>query len=302
MSSGESIAVLWQRLESWAGENAPEMLKELNPGANDVDIDALEKAFGYPLPVTYRDSLKTHNGESDGWPNRVFADMGAYHSAESALNDYNMYLSIGSQGTEFDESEIAEQIEDDIITVEGPVRPHTFSPDWLPIMNCNGDVFWALDFAPADGGQKGQIIQVDLEGCYWAVVAPDFGTFFQQYVAGLEAGDYEVQEGLATKAPVDALELARDRLIEEAFENSIAKDELDRKEAGELVYVVGYRSGKVKGDRCDLLIKGGEAQLRGSLRGSNFNQLLRVTISVGKRRAFGLLAPIHDIVEWEFVE
>ena len=133
-------------------------------------------------------------------------------------------------------------------------------------------------------------------------MAPDFETFFQQYVSGLEAGDYEVQEGLATKDPVDALELARERLIEEAFEKSIAKDELAKKEPGELVYIVGYRSGTVKGDRCKLLIQGGEIQLRGSLRGSNFNQLLRVTISVGERRAFGLLAPIHDIVEWEFVE
>jgi len=302
MSNGESIAVLWQRLESWASENAPEMLKELNVGANDADIEALEKAFGHPLPASYRDSLKVHDGESDGWPSRVFADMGAYYSAVSALKDYNMYVSIGSHGTEFDESEVAEQIQNDVITVEGPVRPQTFSTDWLPIMNCNGDVFWALDFAPADGGHKGQIIQVDLECCYWAVVAPDFETFFRQYVSSLEAGDYEIQEGLATKEPVDALELARERLIEEAFEKSIAKDQLEKKDAGELVYVVGYRSGKVKGDRCCLLIKGGETQLRGLLRGSNFNQLLRVTISVGKRRAFGLLAPIHDIVEWEFVE
>ena len=302
MSNRESIAALWQRLESWAGEDAPEMLKELKPGAYDVDIDALEKAFGHPLPKSYRDSLKVHDGESDGWPNRVFADMGAYHSAEAALNDYNMYLSIGTHGTEFDESELAEHIENDIITVEGPVRPRTFSRDWLPIMNCNGDVFWALDYAPADGGQKGQVIQVDLECCYWAVVAPDFETFLRQYVSGLESGDYEIQEGLATKDPVDALELARDRLIEEAFEKSIAKDQLEKKDAGELVYVVGYRSGKVKGDRCDLMIKGGEILLRGSLRGSNFNQLLRVTIGVGTRRAFGLLAPIHDIVEWEFVE
>lgn len=302
MISDESIAALWQRLESWAGENAPEMLTELNHGAKDVDIEALEKAFGYPLPATYRASLKIHDGESDGWPSRIFADMGAYHSAESALNDYNMYLSLGSKGTKFDESEIIEQMESDIITVEGPVRPCTFSSGWLPILNCNGDVFWALDYAPAAGGQKGQVIQVDLEGCYWSVVAPDFETFFQQYVSGLEAGSYEIQNGLATKDPVDALELARDRLIEEAFDRSVSKGELAKKVPGELVYVVGYRSGRVRGDRCNLLIKGGQVQLRGSLRGSNFNQLLRVTISVQKRRALGVLAPIHDIVEWESVE
>ncbi len=298
MSSEASVAELWRRLESWAGENAPAMLRDLNPGADDAEIDALEKAFGHPLPAAYRDSLKTHNGESDGWPNRVFADMGAYHSTESALNDYNMCLKPRSRSDEIDESEVAELINEDVITVEGPVRPLSFSPDWLPIMNCNGDVFWALDYGPAEGGQKGQVIEVDLENCYWAVVSSNFETFFREYVSALEANEYEVQEGLPTRNPRDARDLA----IDEALANSISRDELESKAPGEIVRIVGCRSGRVRGDRCDMAINGGEVQLRGSLRGSNFNQVLRVTVRVGKSRVFGLLAPVHDIVEWEFVE
>jgi cell wall assembly regulator SMI1 len=298
MNSGQSVAALWQRLESWAGENAPEMLRDLNPGADEKDISGLEEAFGHSLPASYRDSLMVHNGESDGWPSRVFADMGAYHSAESALHDYNMSLKICSQFTEFDESEIAEQIEGEFITVEGPVRPLTFSPDWLPILNSNGDVFWALDFAPDDGGVKGQVIQIYPEGCYWAVVAPDFATFFENYVSDLEKGEYEVQEGIATRDPVDAAELARDRL----FANSISKDQLEQKAAGELVNVVGICSGTGKNDRCVVIINGGEVRLRGSVQGLKLNQMLRATIKIGKPRAFGLLAPAYTLVEWEVVE
>ena len=55
-SNGRSIAELWQRLDAWASENAPEMLKHLNPGANDSAIDALEEAFGHPLPSSYREA------------------------------------------------------------------------------------------------------------------------------------------------------------------------------------------------------------------------------------------------------
>lgn len=298
MSGQKSVALLWQRLESWASENAPEMLKDLNPGANDTDIDALEETFGHTLPRSYRDSLKAHDGESDGWPNRIFADLGAYHSIEAALNDRKMYLDAAGQVPEFDEAERAEQIADDIITVEGPVQPLTFCADWLPIMNCNGDVFWALDFAPADGGRRGQIIQVDLESCYWSVLAPDFETFFEQYVSALESGDYIVQEGLPTKEPRDARELA----IDEAMVNSITRDELETLEPGTIIQIIGCRTGKARGDRCDMAISGGEVQLRGLLGVSNFNQILRVTVRVGKSRAFGLLAPTHDIVEWEPVE
>ena len=298
MSNGHSIATLWQRLEAWASENAPEMLRDLNPGADDAAIDALENAFGHPLPSSYRESLRIHNGESDGWPNRVFADMGAYHSVDSAINDRDMYLKISTEGTEFDESEIAEQIENDIITVDGPVRPLTYSPGWLPIMNCNGDVFWALDFAPSEGGQNGQIIQVDLERCYWAVVGPDFGTFLEQYVSGLESGDYDVQGGLPTKDPRSDGELA----VDSALADSISLAELEKLEPGAVVSIVGVRSGRARDDRCDLAINGGDVQLRGSLSGAKFNKVLRVTVRVGRPRGFGFLAPIHDILEWEVVD
>ena len=49
----------------------------------------------------------------------------------------------------------------------------------------------------------------------------------------------------------------------------------------------------------ELQIRGGVVQLRGSLRGSTFNQVLRVAVITGKRRGLGLLDPIHDIVSWE---
>ncbi len=298
MSSETSVAVLWQRLESWASENAPEMLRDLNPGANDADIDALEETFGHNLPRCYRGSLKSHNGESDGWPSRVFANLGAYHSTEAAINDYKTYLSVADQAPEFDEAEIAEQVADGIITVDGPVQPLTFCSDWLPIMNCNGDVFWALDFAPANGGQKGQIIQVDLECCYWAVVAPDFETFLEQYVASLEAGDYKVQDGLPTKDPRSESEL----VIDDALASSMTRDELEKMKAGEIVQLIGCRTGRVRDNRSVMAITGGAIDLHGSLKGVSPGQVIKVTVRVGKPRAFGLLAPIHEIVEWGVVE
>ena len=70
------ISDLWARLEAWGAEHAPKMLEDLNPGASDDDIAEVERVVGRPLPDTFRASLKTHNGENDGWPSKVFADMG----------------------------------------------------------------------------------------------------------------------------------------------------------------------------------------------------------------------------------
>lgn len=298
-----SIEELWKRLEAWGQGHAPKMLEDLNPGAPAQEIAALEQTIGRSLPEDFRQSLGVHDGESDGWPSKVFADQGAYLSCSAIAENWSMRQQVAAQGgQEFSDEEIAEQISSDIITVEGPVRPRTFDAAWIPIMDCNGDVFWALDFAPAEGGAEGQVIQVDLEGTYWRVVATSFESFLTDYVAALEAGSYEIDAGLPTQEPSDPEADRRAEAVHDAFLNSLDTRQLSKQPPGSEVEIVGYRDGVVRGDRCSLQIAGGTVRLRGSLRGSNFNQILRVRIRVGRRRAIGLLGPIHEIVSWEFVD
>lgn len=193
-------AELWERLEAWGKEHAPKMLEDLNPGASPEDLAALESALGRELPGSFRESLSIHDGESDGWPNKVFADLGAYHPSAAIVEQWRMRQQVAEQiGEHFSDAERAEQIADGIISVTGAVQPAFFHRDWIPIMDCNGDVFWAIDFAPSDGGELGQIIRVDLESCDWRVIAPSFEAFFAAYVASLEAGDYPIVEGLPSK-------------------------------------------------------------------------------------------------------
>jgi len=298
-----SIVELWQQLESWAGEHAPAMLEDLNPGAADEQLAALEETLGLRLPEDFKTSLSVHDGENDGWPSRVFADMGAYLPAERIVEHVQMHQQVARQiGIEFSDEERAEQMEEGIITVDGPVKPSFFEPGWVPILDCNGDVFWALDFSPAEGGVKGQVIRVDLECTEWSVVAPDFRRFLSDYVEALVSGGYELDDGIATKYPSDVQEDRRAEAQREAFEGAPDVRALDGLPAGDKTEIVGYRHGSVTGDRCELQISRGIVQLRGSLRGSTFNQMLRVKIRVGKRRAFGLLEGIHDILSWELLD
>lgn len=298
-----TIDDLWKRLEAWAGANAPEMLKDLNPGADAEALERLASALGRELPAAYLASLRIHNGENDGWPNLVFADLGAYLPAERVVEHWQMHQQIASQvGIDLSDDECRQQIEDGIIVVDGPVQPRTFDPAWVPIMDCNGDVFWALDFAPAAGGMPGQVIQVDLEGCEWKLIATSFDEFLANYVAALEAGDYAVEDGRATRDPAGPEAAGRIAVRQQALESAPAADDIGQLPAGARVDIVGVRTGRVKGDRCLLAIRGGAVRLRGSLRGANFNQPLKVTIRIGARRGFGLLGPVHEILDWAFVE
>ena len=200
MTGTTDIDELWARLEAWGAENAPNMLEDLSPGASDDAIAELQTAIGQELPASFLQSLKAHDGESDGWPSKVFADMGAYLGSSRIVETWQMRLQIaGELGDDVSDEDRAELIRDGIIFVNGPVRPDDFNAGWIPIMDCNGDVFWALDFAPAEGGVPGQLIQVDLEGCDWKVIANTFEEFFVAYVAAVEAGEFPVHEGLPTK-------------------------------------------------------------------------------------------------------
>ena len=200
MTGTAKIESLWARLETWGRENAPNMLEDLNPGASDEALGELQTALGRELPESFLQCLRVHNGESDGWPFKVFADMGAYLPCSQIVENWQMRVQIAGQvDDDFSDEERAEQIRDGIIFIDGPVRPSVFNAGWVPIMDCNGDVFWALDFAPAEGGVPGQVIQVDLEGCDWKVIATSFEEFFAAYVAAIEADEYPVREGLPTK-------------------------------------------------------------------------------------------------------
>lgn len=199
------IAESWEKIVGWGNRNAPEMLEDLNPGASEEQITALEAELGQPIPTDFRKSLLIHNGESDGWPCKVFADYGAYLGTESILENWKQRKQIAADiedyGDEMPDQE--QQIRDGIIIVEGPVRPKLFLSEWIPIMDSNGDVFWALDMNPAEGGTPGQIIEVDLEGCSWIVVTDSFGSFIRNYAKELEAGAYRVVDGQPTKEEDD---------------------------------------------------------------------------------------------------
>ena len=197
------IQELWRRLEAWGSINAPAMLEDLNPGAGENELLSLQEGLGIDLPRDFIDSLKVHNGENDGWPCKVFADRGAYLSTEGILEIWTLLQKIASEMTAYtDQMDVEEQIREGIVRVEGPVKPVDFSPKWVPILDCNGDVFWAIDFDPSDGGVVGQIVEVYWEGNSWKVIADSFKDLLSTYVLSLEANEYRIINGQPTQESV----------------------------------------------------------------------------------------------------
>jgi cell wall assembly regulator SMI1 len=193
----EAIPAAWIRIVAWAKKKAPAMLQELADGASEGEIAALEATLGRSLPPSLKSLLKLHNGETPGWPH-AFGPYGDFHSTEAIAKAWKERGEIAKE-MDTDRPDPAQLLRDGIIHVEGPVRLDNFRREWIPIMDFNGDIFWALDFAPAAGGTPGQVIEIDWEACSSKVIAPSFDAFLEGYAAALEAGEFPLVEGIPSR-------------------------------------------------------------------------------------------------------
>lgn len=86
---------VWGRLETWAQENAPEILAVLNPGAADATLAELQRKLGLGLPEELGASLRRHEGQRFAEP---FLFGGGYLlDAADIAEEWNLSLEL-SQG------------------------------------------------------------------------------------------------------------------------------------------------------------------------------------------------------------
>ena len=139
-------------------KNNPTDLKALNPPATTKDLDILTKTLPHPnrFPNSYIEFLKLHNGANDhgrkGWDIIFYITSWQPMSCQDIVNLH--------------ETLIAEEVEfpdhDQPKGVGGKgVRSTWYDRLWIPIMEDSSGNYLCLDFNPAAGGKKGQVITYD---------------------------------------------------------------------------------------------------------------------------------------------
>ena len=144
-ATAEALAV-WVEVRAWLAEARPDLAAELRTGAGD---EALAELAALGLPESWRAWWHHNDGAGpvlfDGWswlPVRGVVD--------SVLSEYEALI------------EMAVQLENEAPpTAVGPVRPVWGHRDWVPFAVDYSGRFLCVDLAPADGGQRGQVILVD---------------------------------------------------------------------------------------------------------------------------------------------
>ncbi len=195
------------QIKAWLQAHAPATLAQLNPGASISDLEQLEQGLGMPLPESLKQFLMQHDGDDALGCDAFWGDFNVMLSCQQILQQYHLDQEIGQQLYDPSMETIEfwrDRIQGRIIFVKGAVKPLMLHPGWIPLTNMNGDVIRYLDYDPAPGGIKGQIIEVDPENCSYQVIADSFEDLLRRYRLALEAGEYRVDtEGYIERIDID---------------------------------------------------------------------------------------------------
>jgi cell wall assembly regulator SMI1 len=199
MNEEQRVKELWQRLETWLGQNLPEALKNLRPPATDEEIAAAESIISLKFPEAFKASLKIHDGEYEDFEPGALADSHWLLPLEVALEFWQRYGIEDETPESLDAWKLS--VENNYCFIKGAVKLVNISTKRLQITWMNGDVNRFIDFDPPDGGNIGQIIEIDVECGFYKVLAPSFLAFLEEYLSKLESGFYEIDDGRICTAP-----------------------------------------------------------------------------------------------------
>lgn len=154
-------------LETWIAfhkQMGVDLKALLLPGASDAEIDEVERSIGFALPAELKNLYRIANGQVDllnkpeliskiGGGKRVAAMFGHFRflTLQEALAEHRERLSMHEEDDMFEPWGLRP---------EDPIAPVDWIPTWFGFAAADAGNGYAVDIAPPEGGDVGQIIQV----------------------------------------------------------------------------------------------------------------------------------------------
>ncbi|MCA9794283.1 MAG: SMI1/KNR4 family protein, partial [Candidatus Eremiobacteraeota bacterium] len=156
---------LWNRLL----ENSASERLQLRPGAASAEIEYMESGFGFAFPPTVRDFFSLQQGQAET-ASQPLLGLWWTLSFEESLECWTRMGNLASG-----QSVAREQLE-----CSGPLQPALGLRGWIPMARHGISRLLCFDLEPAEGGLKGQLIEVDLGGLTRRLVAPSLEEFLEE--------------------------------------------------------------------------------------------------------------------------
>lgn len=182
----------WSQIIAWFEGQQPEVVNQLNAPATDADLAAAEAALGTNLPEDFKHLYRIADGSDVDIPS-VFENGHWFMPLMQIIEHANITRQFLEGRPDEDFAFWRSQVEEGMLLIRGPVKPHTFSASWIPFTSSNGDVNRYVDLDPAPGGTAGQVIEVDAESAMYSVIADNLAGFLSAHAAHLQAGDFRIE-------------------------------------------------------------------------------------------------------------
>ena len=178
---------IWNRIETWLGAHAPEVLNGLNPPATRAQITEAEATLGVRFPKDVVDTFLIHDGQSSRGP---WALEGCeFLSLKRIVDEWTVWKELLDSG----------EFEDNKSASDGHTVTDWWNAEWIPVTWDGAGDHHCLDLSPGPLGNDGQIIMMWHDDDQRGVVAPSYREWLERFVSDLEGGRYEFKDGYLEK-------------------------------------------------------------------------------------------------------
>jgi cell wall assembly regulator SMI1 len=179
---------LWQRIESWLKQNAPDQFSALQPGASDADIKKAEEALSCELPGDVKESYRIHDG--------IRAGVGPLVAGWRLLS----LATIVKEWQALTDASADETLDDDLEELSDPqIKSSWWNPLWIPVASNSSGDFICVDLDPQPIGNSGQVISFLHADPARKLLARDLKSWLDEFAGDLEAGKYKLEDEWLTK-------------------------------------------------------------------------------------------------------
>ena len=178
---------LWQEIQQSLLVIAPSIGESFQKPAEESQIKALEDAVAQPLPESFKEYLRTFNGQAQSDSPHYFMGYNLLLPTDEIIETYQMLVE------DFEGESIADELN------PNKIQPILWDKGWVPFTDFEATTRICIDLNPAANGVKGQVIMlypgIDCQSDE-VILANSFEEFTQKIWNILDAKDYSFEEGI----------------------------------------------------------------------------------------------------------
>ena len=178
---------LWKKIQQSLLVIAPSIGESFQKPAEESQIKALEDAVTQPLPESFKQYLRTFNGQAQSDSPHYFMGYNLLLPTDEIIETYRMLVE------DFERESIADELN------PNKIQPVLWDKGWIPFTDFEATTRICIDLNPATNGVKGQVIMLYPGIDYQSdevVLANSFEEFTQKIWNILDAKDYSFEEGI----------------------------------------------------------------------------------------------------------